>query len=224
MRRLRTAVVLVTWLAIPATADARLCDYLPIACVYEGAPFTIKVVDAETGQPLAGVHALAEWQQYGTYGSGGPLMVQDAVSGAEGVLTFPAWGPVSGSRVGLDSPRDPLVTLFKSGYRARLIDNDVGDVPRESTAKHRRFGQDGATFALEPFRGTPEEWAAELQKVAFPHMPAGDDALERFHIPYGHRARLVWAERDRLPARFSERGQIFWQLEGLLSRLDEAQP
>lgn len=80
-------------------------------CLYEGVPFTIKVVDKETGSPLPNVHALAEWLQQGRFGAGGPVMVQDAVSGPDGVLTFPAWGPLRGSPDGLLVYEAPVITL-----------------------------------------------------------------------------------------------------------------
>jgi hypothetical protein len=79
-------------------------------CLYEGVPFTIKVVDKETGSPLPNVHALAEWLQQGRFGAGGPVMVQDAVSGPDGVLTFPAWGPLRGSPDGLLVYEAPVIT------------------------------------------------------------------------------------------------------------------
>ena len=47
-------------LSRPAEAADLLCT-LASYCVYEGVPFSITVVDQETGAPLAGVHALAEW-------------------------------------------------------------------------------------------------------------------------------------------------------------------
>jgi hypothetical protein len=149
-------------------------------------------------------------------------MVQDAVSDDAGVIRFPAWGPVLGGNVGLDSPRDPIVSLFKAGYQALEIDNNLGDVPETPTARQRRFGQDGATFALERFRGGADEWAEELQKVAFPHGPAGDHTLRAFRDPYLRRARLVWTEIDAVPQRSRRQAELHSSLYSLLLRLEKA--
>jgi hypothetical protein len=222
--RLATLLAVVACLALPARAEARVCDYLPIACSYEGAAFSFTVVDAETGRPLADVHALAEWQQYGFHGSGGPMMVQDATSGPDGVLRFPAWGPLRGSREGLNTPKAPVVTLFKAGHKPLVIYNTDGRTPAAETVTVQRFVHDGGTFPMEPFRGTEDEWAREIGTVAFPHVPTGDETLRRFRAPYSNRARLVWKERDKLPPRFRDRGQVFWHLEGLLLRLEKGQP
>ena len=88
-------------------------------CTFEAPPFTLKVVDAETRRPLEGVHALAEWQTHGGWGGGldGPLMVLDAASGAGGVLSLPGGGPLDGPLGDLGVGRDPVITLFKTGYR-----------------------------------------------------------------------------------------------------------
>jgi hypothetical protein len=59
-RSAATAVVLLVLLIAPRSVDARPCELLPIACTYEGMPFTIIVVDADTGNWVADVHALAE--------------------------------------------------------------------------------------------------------------------------------------------------------------------
>src|SRR5262245_52226247 len=81
---------------LPAAAD-QLCDIFPMPCTFESPAFEFLVVDAETRAPLADVHALAEWQVHGYGGRlNGPLIVIDAVSQADGVYTFPAWGPIAG--------------------------------------------------------------------------------------------------------------------------------
>src|SRR5215475_2848681 len=99
----------------PAEAENFECTVFG-QCFYESPGFRIRVVDKEMGQPLEGVHALAEWQRYGPHGFNGPLMAQDAVSAPDGWLTFPAWGPLRGSASGLVINTDPGITLFKPGY------------------------------------------------------------------------------------------------------------
>src|SRR5215813_450353 len=133
----------------PAAADI-LCEWL-YQCYYQSPGFRFRVTDRETGQPLADVHALAEWVQEGSHGRNGPLMVQDAVSGADGWLKFPAWGPIRGSSVGLVLNLDPAVSLFKPGYQTLLIQNAYPEGTSETT-QLRRFGQDKQSFALQRFQ------------------------------------------------------------------------
>src|SRR5260370_19397548 len=83
-----TIVVLATLLG-PRTVEAQDCKVLLIPCMYEGVPFALTVVDAETDQPLAEVHGLAEGQNYAYHGRKGPPMVQDAVTAATAVLGLP---------------------------------------------------------------------------------------------------------------------------------------
>ncbi|MGH7207863.1 MAG: hypothetical protein ACREIL_00615 [Nitrospiraceae bacterium] len=178
-------------------------------------------MDKETGQPIVDAHALAEWQLYGYYGRNGPLMVQDAVSQADGVLTFPAWGPLRGSRAGLVINSDPVVSFFKPGYKALIVTNAI-PIGLNETEQVRGFFQNGQTFALEPFRGNPEEWVDQLRKVWLGlATPRGDDKSLAFRGPYLNRLLRVWAERERLPERFRLPGQFFWSVEGAVKFLEE---
>lgn len=210
--RLVGALLLVAaWPGLAGAAQAnRLCETLGI---FQGEAFRLLVVDAETQRPLANVHALAEWQSWGFHGRNGPVMVQDAVSGADGILAFPAWGPVSGERAGLVLNSDPVITLFKPGYKPLIIFNAYPEDMTETTCV-RRFGQDGRPFALEPFRGTPDEWVEQLRKIS--HGLAGPRSREqslRFRDPYVNRLRLIRAERDHAPSQYREPGQFFWHVE-----------
>src|SRR2546428_155009 len=125
VRRLAMTVAVLASLVWPvAAAPDQPCEVVPMPCTFEGLPFKITVIDAETRKPLADVHALAEWQIHGAGGRlNGPLMVLDAASGPDGALAFPGWGPVDGSVMGLGIGRDPIITLFKSGYKALVINN-----------------------------------------------------------------------------------------------------
>jgi hypothetical protein len=183
------------------TADqGQPCEAVPMPCIFEAPPFKIKVVHAETREPLVDVHALAEWQVYG--GSGrlnGPLMVLDALSDGAGILSFPGWGPIQGSMLGMGIGRDPVVTLFKSGYKPLVVNNGYLS-PAKEYERIRHFAQNGRTFSMEPFRGTQDQWLKELTKiyrgVAFPRS---DDDTLRFREPYLNRVRRVQAELERLP-------------------------
>jgi hypothetical protein len=128
-------------------------------------------------------------------------MVLDAVSGADGKVRFPAWGPLSGPNSGLVSPNDPVVTLFKSGYMPVVILNNQGFTEQiEPTERLRRFGRDGQTFQMETFSGSTAQWIQALRKVYLGlAAPISDELRLRFRGPYGNRLRRILRERDKLP-------------------------
>src|SRR5207245_2651908 len=147
------------------------------------------------------VQALAEWQAEGGGGrANGPLMVRDTVSGSDGLISFDAWGPIEGPWTGLVIGSDPVVTLFKSGYKALILNNGYLPPGRERE-RVRRFVRKDSTHALEPFRGTPEEWLRELQRVyAGRAFSRSDDQSLKFRVPYSNRLKLISNERDKTPA------------------------
>ncbi len=218
-RAIGIGLLLLVGLLVPRLAEANiLCRWFGY-CVYESPGFRIAVVDRETGQPLADVHALAEWQMYGGHGRNGPLMVQDAVSGSDGVIAFPPWGPIRGSTAGLVLNHDPVISLFKPGYKVLTIFNVPGT---DETARVRGLRQDGQTYFLEPFRGTPEEWVEELEKVWVGRAtPRSDEQTLKFRGPYVNRVRYVRAEREKVPARFRSPGQFFSSVEAVLRFFEE---
>jgi hypothetical protein len=211
--RLR-AFVVASLLLAPAPAAAEvMCDWF-FRCLYESPGFRFRVIDAETKQPLADVHALAEWVLEGSHGRNGPLMVQDAVSSADGWLKFPAWGPLRGSRGGLVLNLDPAITLFKPGYRTRLRQNAYPPEMRETT-RVRVFGEDGQDLALEPFRGTSAEWVQQLERAVFPATKGrtSEEQLLPFRVQYLNRVHRVWPEVQRLPQDLADVGRLSRALE-----------
>jgi hypothetical protein len=195
------ALVTALWLCTPARADANpLCRWLG-ACAYLSPGFQLTVVDAETGKPLADVYAWAEWVQYGAHGRGGPLMVQNAVSGADGRLTFPWWGPTTGSPGGLVLGIDPAVILFKPGYATRLVQNETA-LGASHHAMIRGLSYREDPVGLQPFRGSPAEWVEQLRKLVFPGLSAfvSDAARNRFRTLYLRRLEIAAGELAGAPA------------------------
>jgi len=209
-RLLITLLLCVVSLGTASTVHANpICNWFGY-CVYESPGFRITVVDGETGTPLADVHALAEWNQYGFHGSGGPLMVQDAVSGPDGVLTFPAWGPMRGSSGGLELNQDPVITLFKPGYKAMAINNAPG---RDEKARVRGFTQSGQIFQMDRFHGTPEEWVKQLETIWLGRALPRNDQMARKFPQYLNRLQKVWEEREKVPSKYHQPGQFFWHVQ-----------
>jgi hypothetical protein len=77
-----------------------------------------RVVDADSGEPLAGVNVVAEWVLKGGVESGevtGYANVMETVTDEDGRFHFPAWGPVTVKR-GSVREAGPALLLFKPGY------------------------------------------------------------------------------------------------------------
>jgi hypothetical protein len=189
-----------------------MCDWF-FRCLYESPGFRFRVVDAETKQPLADVHALAEWVLNGAHGRNGPLMVQDAVSATDAWVRFPAWGPTTGPRVGLVLNHDPVITLFRPGYKTRVYQNFYPPGTTETT-RVRRFGEDGKDMVLEPFRGMPAEWIEQLRNAVYPATLGrpSEEQLLQFRDAYLRRAHRVSAELGKLPQERRDVESFSWSL------------
>jgi len=217
-----TSILLVSLVSPIAAAPEQPCEVVPMPCTFEGLPFKITVIDAETRKPLADVHALAEWQIHGAGGRlNGPLRVLDAASGLDGTLAFPGWGPIDGPVTGLGIGRDPVITLFKSGYKALVINNaDPPGTPE--TQRVRKFYQGGRTYELEPFRGSPDQWLEQLREVVLGlAVPRSDESTLRFRNAYLNRLMLVSSERPKLPVEHQRPGNFFWHVDRSLKLLEE---
>jgi hypothetical protein len=197
-----------------------LCPHI-VACQYEAPAFTIRVVDQQTGQPLADVHAIAAWLVYGFHGRQGVLMALEAVSGPDGQLSFPAWGPVRSGVEGLVGGRDPLVSLFRPGYRTQLLLNAT-PIERSDTARVHAFEKAGSTVKLVSFHGSPAETVSELRTAATPlegTTLSQDDPLP-FRRAYANRLRRVKIEAERSDHRSGDLDSLLWRLSTGIIFLD----
>ena len=173
---------------------------------YSAQPIQGRVVDASTGQPLEGVIIVAQWVLYWTsVGGQNPhkrLQVLETVTASDGSYAFPGWGPKP-NPLTIDpaklyfccflTDRDPKLSYFKAGYRPLTLLNTK---PIDIKPSVRTSDWDGKTIELEPFRGSPNEWATEL------HFLQG--ALGWSDMDWRTCPRIVLAienERLRLPYR-----------------------
>jgi len=205
MPRVATALVILLRLLAPAPADAHLLCSVFAVCPYGSPGFTLTVVDAESNKPMADVYAWAEWVQYGAHRLNGPIMIQEALSGADGSLVFPWWGPRFGYRAGLDIGSDPAVILFKPGYATLIVQN--GERPgMRVTDAIRILTSNGETVKLQPFRGSHAEWIVELRKLVHPALTsfATDAQRDRFRASYLRRLQLVETESAKLPQHINQ--------------------
>ena len=214
---LAVCVAAVVLLVGNARADI-LCSWFSY-CYYQSPGFKIRVVDKDTGKPLTDVHALAEWVQYGMYGQYPLLVAQDATSGADGWLVFSPWGPTRGSSGGLRPSADPRITLYKNGYDTMTLINRV-----EQSVQYDRvhnFAQDGQTFAMGRFRGSPDDRIKQLDGIVLGGAMRDLDLTLKFRDPYVNRTRRLLAERDIFPERYRTERNVFWALESELRRLEQ---
>jgi len=204
--------------ASPVNANP-ICNWFHY-CVYESPGFKIKVVDKETGKPLADVHALAEWIQYGMYGHHALLMVQEALSGADGILVFPPWGPTQGSSAGLMFHEDPVITLYKRGYDVMIIQNEFTQT--DERARVRGFAKNGHNFALRLFQGNSDDRIKQLDN-GFVRLaiPGNEEMRAKFRDPYLNRLRRLLVEKDTVSQEHQDPGKFFWQVQKAIRYLDE---
>jgi hypothetical protein len=191
-----------------------------VACEYVAPAFSIRVVDQQTGQPLSDVHAIAEWVMYGG-NRRGALMAVEAVSGSDGQLRFQAWGPKRSFAEGVLPSLDPVISLFRPGYRAKLLYN-ASPVGQPHTTRVRAFQESGDTFTMEPFQATtPKEAVAALWEAAAP-LDGGNVSQydpESIRLVYVRRWKRVRAEAEQLP-RVPEVQTLLWQLDATIRTIE----
>lgn len=145
---------------------------------YEARAIEATVVDADTGVPLEGVIVDAHWRIEGDHASPlGEMMVLETVTDARGRFRFPAWGPKPRPNVpGQVMYMAPQLLLFKAGYTYKSTMNDPLRGPFRPTLV-LDSDWNGKTIRLEPFKGTPEEYALNLLALE------GDVQLYAFYTP-----------------------------------------
>jgi hypothetical protein len=145
------------------------------AVAYSAKPISARVVDAVTGQPLAGVNVVASWEledPVAARGQGALELMED-VTDANGEFHFPGWGPkpvptdaFPGTRL---TNEDPRIVLFKTGYFPNAVYNDSHSTllrdPKDVGAAIRDSQWDGKTILLKKFEGEPRTYASLVYGV-----------------------------------------------------------
>jgi hypothetical protein len=119
--------------------------------VYFGKEIRGKVLDADTGAPLAGVSIVAEWQIYVMVVQshlGNRIKVIEATTGFDGNYVVPGWGPVVRPPWGALLNHSPKLTFFKAGYYPKVVLNE-----RESESMIRDSEFNGREIRLKQFDG-----------------------------------------------------------------------
>jgi hypothetical protein len=142
------------------------------AVVYRAEAIEGWVVDAEKGKPVGGVIVVAHWQLKGGFEGGNPvgeLQILEAVTDANGRYAFPAWGPKFALSGGLRS-ESPEILMFKPGYNFQRL-NNTWFKDRDPA----KSDWNGKTVKLEPFKGTPAKYAADLFSLSYSLWTIGFD-------------------------------------------------
>ena len=118
---------------------------------YSAAPIHGWVVDAETKQPLEGVHVVAQWilqtgLLHGEHST--RLHIMETVTDQSGAYHFPGWGPKPRPFLARFDGFDPMLTFFKPGHVP--LDRTNFDPPQEGALRTSVW--DGKTIELQPFR------------------------------------------------------------------------
>lgn len=165
-QRLRPAVFS---LALGAAMLAHAAAASAIPAAYSAAEIRGWVVDAETKQPLEGVHVVAQWilrtgviQEHHVV----RLQILEAVTNASGEYFLPSWGPKAPPPLSeLEWGFDPTLLFFKAGYQPHAASNYSPPPSNQAEMSQRISLWHGKTIALRRFRGSEEKWASHLGGV-----------------------------------------------------------
>jgi hypothetical protein len=167
---------------------------------YSSPVLEARVVDDGTGQPLAGVVAVAHWELRGGLIDGrtiGQLVVLETVTNADGQCSFPAWGPKLRPLFGwLALSSSPTLVLFKSGYTVAYPPPEwhltMHLAPRVLPLPHWH----DTTIRMQKFNGSMKERGEQLYflrgKLRFALDSYEDDCLWK-QIP---RLLVAFAQED----------------------------
>ena len=118
-----------------------------------------RVVDEDTGAPIAGAIVLVNWQIKGMEGyPQGQLGIFERVTDADGRFQIPAWGPKRPPMGTTVDASDPTVRVFKNGYEPLVVlrpPNSTGNAYVES-------------LRLRRFEGTAESYASQMDAFWMP--------------------------------------------------------
>ncbi len=129
-----------------------------------------RIVDGVSGEPLAGVIVVAQWELVRevipgvinkSYGD--VLKTVEVVSGADGGYTIPAWGPMLRPPLFHLEELDPALELFKPGYYPRHVTNPIRAGYNRDSVRVSQW--DGATLPLRKLTGQPQEYLEDNGQI-----------------------------------------------------------
>lgn len=176
---------------------------------YSAEKISARVLDANSGRPLQGVHIVATWEVMGGLETKvvGYQKVMEAITDGTGAFTFPAWGPTPKKMLGLITNGAPVLRFFKSGYRFLTLRNP-GLIERAPSPMRSYWN--GQTIKLEQFIGSLDDYSLELS------LSLGD-AIDTIL----GKEDCVWKEMPKFLWAVDQQSQLFainktrWTLGGL---------
>jgi hypothetical protein len=141
-------------LALPSRADPAL---------YSAKEIRGRVVDGVSGEPLAGVIVVAQWELvreiipgviHRFYGD--VLKTIEVVSGPDGGYVIPAWGPAQRPAFFHLEDGDPMLEVFTPGYYPRHVSNRIRAAYSRDSVRVSQW--DGRAMPLRKFTGQPQEY------------------------------------------------------------------
>jgi len=127
-----------------------------------GAPISGKIVDYETGKPIAGVSVFAHWDKTSWHGSIiGVVAAVEAITDEKGRYVLPEWGPLMSSVSDRDLMEYPQIHLFKFGYHPLTVRERalVISGPREIERMSLNSSWEGKTLELKSVKNQGHEYA-----------------------------------------------------------------
>lgn len=177
----------------PVGPPSRAPVYVP---AYVKAPFDGRVLDAQTGKPIAGAFVLLAWwarEGDGAAVSSAPrplYFVRHAQTNWYGYYHFPNWAPGNAARPGWDLKQglDAVLRIYVSGYR-RLELQDRPMESNSSAAADYRFPWQGAALKLIKLPGTKDAlltelstWRADIEAGYMAHNGVIDKQIARDNL------------------------------------------
>lgn len=130
---------------------------------YTALPIHGQVVDDVSGQPLAGVIVVAQWELVHealpglvNRDEGDRLKVVETITDRDGRYAITGWGPLPRPAFRHLEHRDPSIVFFSPGHYPWMVTNELrGSYSRDAVRKSQ---WDGQTVRLRAFTGRPQEW------------------------------------------------------------------
>lgn len=144
-----------------------LLAYTPAAladpAMYSAKAVRGAVVDDVTGEPLAGVVVVAQWELvrevvpgFVNKSYGDRLQIAETVTDANGRYEIAGWGPLARPPWTHLEHRDPLISFFKAGYYPWSVTNELRTSYSRDAVRTSQW--DGQTVRLRKFTGQAQEW------------------------------------------------------------------
>lgn len=207
-----------------AVAACTLAALAGCASTLSAEPVTARVVDADTGKPLAGVVIMAYWELHQGSFTGhafgcGAIDIEEAVTDANGQFHIPGWGPITSYGSCDMRAINPILMLFKPGYKA----NGVNNYPLNPVATISVSSSDWNDKTIELHVADTDLSRVDVQGYAF-NFRSFNDNIGRF-VYSGcnwkktpNMLRAIYLQEQK----FHAAGQVFDTVTASLIRNDAA--